>query len=267
MTTARALILMYHRVGDRAVGRPEDDVYRVTTASFAAQMELLVRQGYPVVPAPALDTADVPPRAVVLTFDDGWDSDVGEALPILRRHGLPASFFVSPALLGQEAYLSWDGVAQLQAEGMEVGSHGLDHTLLGEVPAAEATQQLLESRARLEERLGREIEAIALPGGSGGRRVARLAHAAGYRRVMGSQPGIASGGSLLLPRFAIRRGDGLAAFQAVVDRRLSPRVRHGARHLVLTSARRLLGPAFYEAVKGWFLDGTGRGPSREPNHG
>ena len=267
MRPARATILMYHRVGDRAVGRPEDDVYRVTTAGFAAQMALLVREGYPIVPASALDSAEVPPRAVVLTFDDGWDSDVDEALPVLLRHGLTASFFVSPALVGQEGYLSWDGVARLHAEGMEVGSHGLDHTLLGEVPAQEASLQLRESRARLQERLGREIESVALPGGNGGRRVARLAHAAGYRRVMGSQPGLAAGGSLLLPRFAIRRGDDLATFRTVIDRSLSIRVRHGARHLVLTSARRLLGPAFYEAVKGRLLDGAGRGPSRAPDRG
>ncbi len=267
MTTARAAILMYHRVGELAVGRPEDDVYRVTPGDFEAQMALLVREGYPVVPASALDSRDLPPRAVVLTFDDGWDSDVLEALPILRRHGLRASFFVSPALVGRPTYLTWDGVQRLDAEGMEVGSHGLDHALLGEVPAPEATRQLRESRDWLRQRLGREAESVALPGGNGGRRVARLARAAGYRRVMGSQPGIATGGSLLLPRFAVRRGDDLTAFRAVVDRRLAPRMRHGARHHLLTSARRLLGPAFYEALKGRLLVGAGRDTGREPGRG
>ncbi len=258
---------MYHRVGARPVGPPEDDVYRVTASDFEAQMALLVREGYPVVPASALDSTHLPPRAVVLTFDDGWDSDVEEALPILRRHGLAASFFVSPALVGRPTYLTWDGVLRLDAEGMEVGTHGLDHTLLGEVPVQEASRQLRESRDRLQERLGREIESVALPGGNGGRRVARLAHAAGYRRVMGSQPGVAAGGSLLLPRFAVRRGDSLAAFRAVVDRRLSPRVRQSARHHLLTSARRLLGPAFYEALKGRLLVPSGRGAAGEPRRG
>lgn len=269
MRPASVLILMYHRLGDRPIGLPEDDVYRVTPVAFEAQMALLARKGHPVLPASALDGGAIPDRGVVLTFDDGCDSDFGVALPILRSHGFPASFFVSPELLGREGYLSWGDLAQISAAGMEIGSHGLDHALLGEVQPREAERQLRESRALLERHLDRRVESVALPGGSGGRGVARLALAAGYRRVLGSRPGLATGGggAALLPRFAVRRADDLSAFEALVGRRPSARIRHWARYRVLASARQLLGAALYEAIKGRLLDRTRHGPRHEPAGG
>jgi len=229
------------------------------------QMAALARRGLPVVPASALEDRSIPHRAVVLTFDDGCDSDCAVALPILRRHGFPASFFVSPGLVGQESYLSWEGVAQLAAGGMEIGTHGIDHTLLGEVPAAEAERQLRESRAELERRLNRRVDSVSLPGGSGGRRLARLALGVGYRRVMGSRPGLAAAGAgPLLPRFAVRRGEAEAAFAALIDQAPSVRLHRWAWHSALTSARRLLGPALYEAVKARLLGGSRHRTENEP---
>jgi peptidoglycan/xylan/chitin deacetylase (PgdA/CDA1 family) len=249
---------MYHRLADRPIGRPEDEVYRLSPNEFEAQMAALARRGHPVVAASTLEDRSIPRRAVVLTFDDGCDSDCAVALPILRRYGFPASFFVSPGLVGQRTYLSWEGVARLAAEGMEIGSHGVDHTLLGEVSAVDAEWQLRESRTQLEGRLKRRVDSVSLPGGSGGRRVARLALAVGYRHVMGSHPALArAGAGPLLPRFAVRGSDDEPTFTALVDQERSVRLRRWVRYRALRSARRLLGPAFYEAVKGRLLGDRG----------
>jgi peptidoglycan/xylan/chitin deacetylase (PgdA/CDA1 family) len=259
MIAPRATILMYHRLGAKAVGRPEDEVYRLTPDEFETQMGLLARRRLPVVAASALESPSLPRRGVVLTFDDGCDSDCTVALPILRRHGFLATFFVSPGLVGRPSYLSWEGVTRLAAEGMEIGTHGIDHTLLGEVSVAEAERQLRESRAELERRLRRRVDSASLPGGSGGRRIARLALRVGYRRVMGSHPGLAGAGAgPLLPRFAIRRNTDETDFTALIGQEPSIRLRCWARHSALRSARRLLGPARYEAVKARLLGDRGR---------
>jgi hypothetical protein len=81
---------------------------------------------------------------------------------------------------------------------------------------------------------------------------------------MGSRPGLVTAGAgPLLPRFAIRGGEDETAFAALVDQAPSVRLRHWARHGALTSARRLLGPALYEALKARLLGDARSRPGGE----
>jgi peptidoglycan/xylan/chitin deacetylase (PgdA/CDA1 family) len=79
---------------------------------FARQLALLARLGRPVPLAPALrDLADgrpLPPRAFALTFDDGYLDNLLVAAPLLRRHGLPATFFLVPGLLSRTVRPWWE---------------------------------------------------------------------------------------------------------------------------------------------------------------
>jgi peptidoglycan/xylan/chitin deacetylase (PgdA/CDA1 family) len=157
--------------------------------------------------------------AVALTFDDGCDTDALIAAPLLRGLGFPAAFFVNPARVGQAGRASWDQLRALAAEGFLIGSHGLDHTLLDDLADPELRRQLVESKRRLEDGLQRPVEALALPGGSGGPRAHRVAQAAGYRIVLGSRPGLVRGapGAGILPRLPVRRTHGLDGFSAAVS--------------------------------------------------
>src|SRR3954453_22654852 len=77
---------------------PEQRVLDVSDSVFVAQMRYLVDGGYHVVSFAALVDAlerrdPLPNRAVVITFDDGWENQYRHAFPILRRFGLTATFF------------------------------------------------------------------------------------------------------------------------------------------------------------------------------
>ncbi|WP_116364730.1 polysaccharide deacetylase family protein [Parahaliea mediterranea] len=92
-------VLIYHRVlAAPDFMRPGEP----TTAQFAWQMQLL-RRYFNVLPlveaAQALRNGTLPPRAVAITFDDGYADNATLALPILRRLGLPATVFVATAYL------------------------------------------------------------------------------------------------------------------------------------------------------------------------
>jgi peptidoglycan/xylan/chitin deacetylase (PgdA/CDA1 family) len=95
----RLVILMFHRVLSQPDPMfPEDH----DAAAFEAQLELLARH-FRVLPLPEaiplLFEKRLPARAVCITFDDGYADNAEIALPILRRHGLHATFFVATGFL------------------------------------------------------------------------------------------------------------------------------------------------------------------------
>lgn len=175
-------VLMYHKVNDMW-----PNPTTVSTAIFEEQMALLGQLGYVPVSLDVvrdhylLDT-ELPHRAILITFDDGYRDNLENALPVLRRHGYPAVLFVpigylddgrplpheeSLQVLGiRNETLCWDELAELEAGGMRVESHGIGHRPLSELDAAEATREIALSKLRLEERLGREVDAFAFVKGS-----------------------------------------------------------------------------------------------------
>jgi peptidoglycan/xylan/chitin deacetylase (PgdA/CDA1 family) len=175
-------VLMYHKVNDL---RPNSTT--VPTEVFADQMELLGVLGYtPVSLAQVRDHyvsgGALPPGAVLITFDDGYRDNLDNALPILRRHGYPAVIFVPIGFLDGDRPLpheeslraigvrnetvGWDELEALEAGGMRVESHGIGHRPVSELEPAEAAREIALSKLRLEERLGREVEAYAFVKGS-----------------------------------------------------------------------------------------------------
>jgi peptidoglycan/xylan/chitin deacetylase (PgdA/CDA1 family) len=214
-------VLMYHKVNDLW-----PNPTTVPTAVFAGQMSLMGELGYTpvaldVVLSHYLDGAPLPPRAVLLTFDDGYRDNLENALPILRRHGYPAVLFVPIGFLDDERPLpheeslrllgirnetvDWSELAELEAGGVRVESHGIGHRPLSELDPAEAAREIALSKLRLEERLGREVEAFAFVKGSHADyrpEHASLVQQAGYRIAFTSVSGANGPAS---DRFRLRR--------------------------------------------------------------
>ncbi len=259
MSRPRAAILMYHRVSDLHVV-PEEGDYALPAPLFEAQVRLLARRGRSVVSLDALTQGRYPDRTVSLTFDDGCETDATVAAPILRELGFSAAFFVNPTLVGHEARVSWHQLREMATQGFQIGSHGLDHTLFDDLPDEELERQIVESKRRLEEQLARPVEALSLPGGSGGPRALRLAREAGYRHVLGSRPAPVHGpaGTGILPRFAIRRGQGLDGFRAAVDLKPLFLLEQALRHGGARGARLLIGTSAYARLRLFWLRRSGR---------
>ncbi len=181
--TLRTLrVLMYHKVNDLW-----PNPTTVPTAVFEEQMALLGELGYVPVSLDAVtghyvNGTELPERAVLITFDDGYRDNLENALPVLRRHGYPAVLFVpigylddgrplpheeSLRVLGiRNETLGWNELAELEAGGVRVESHGIAHRPLSELDPAEATREIALSKLRLEERLGRDVDAFAFVKGS-----------------------------------------------------------------------------------------------------
>jgi peptidoglycan/xylan/chitin deacetylase (PgdA/CDA1 family) len=95
----------------------------VSSENFAAQLDWLARNDYRVIPLSQLlgflqGKEALPKRSVVITMDDGYDSVHRHALPLLRKHGFPATLFVYTDFIGAGDGLSWNQLAELQASGL-----------------------------------------------------------------------------------------------------------------------------------------------------
>src|SRR5512143_3272728 len=91
----RLSILIYHRV--LATSDPLNN-WDPTAAQFDRQMQMLSAYFTPLLLADAIErmvAGRLPPRAVAVTFDDGYSDNVQAALPILLRHGVAATFFIA----------------------------------------------------------------------------------------------------------------------------------------------------------------------------
>ena len=149
-------ILCYHRFG----ANPSRTT--VTPANFAAQLDWLSDNDYHVVPLAQLvdwlaGRTALPPRAVVITIDDGYESAWRHALPLLRRHGFPATLFVYTDFIGAGGALDWAQLEELAASGLvDVQSHSKSHRdLIERNPGETDTQyrQALEAEARVPQEL------------------------------------------------------------------------------------------------------------------
>lgn len=250
MGRPKLTVFMFHRLSTTLPADPTEQIYTLAPSSFEQCLDLMDQRVTSVVGLSSLKTNSYPDGAAMLSFDDGCDSDLDIALPQLRRFEFPAVFFVSPALLGSDGYLSWDGVEELVEAGMDVGSHGLDHTWLWHSSEGDIEYQLAASKDLLEQRLDITVDTIALPGGKGGERTERIARKLGYRVVFGSRPGLVTGGvgSKILPRVTVLRRDTLNAFRRYLEQDRNYLRRQRMRYAFKETLRFLLGQSRYERL-------------------
>ncbi len=170
------VILTYHSIAE---GRSP---LETPPALFAEQMAWL-QSNARVVPLEALVTAltrrePLPERAVVLTFDDGFQDFYFVAAPILRRLGFAATVFLPTAFCGrtnswpgqpkwvrEQPLMGWNQVCELAEQGFRFGAHSVTHPVLTELPAADAEREIVGSRQEIEARTGNHIEFFCYPYG------------------------------------------------------------------------------------------------------
>lgn len=139
----------------------------------------------------------LPPKAVVITFDttERWAYDI--AYPILLRHNLKAAIFIRPDRIGQTGHLTWDEVNRLAAAGFDIGTNGLSGKRLTHVDNgsdAEAHLNALEAeistpRKIIRSKTNRPCRYYAYPRGDSDDMVVALLKRYGYRAAFTHNPG------------------------------------------------------------------------------
>jgi peptidoglycan/xylan/chitin deacetylase (PgdA/CDA1 family) len=126
----------------------------------------------------------LPPRPVILTFDDGSESVFASALPIMQKYDFTGTVYIVHNFIGFTNYMNADQIRSLYASGWEVGSHSLSHVDLTE-RADRQREEIIESRRRLEAYLGVPILSFAYPFGAYDADSVQFARQAGYIGAVG----------------------------------------------------------------------------------
>ena len=229
------IVLMYHSISNGAWK------LSVPPREFARQMSFLRRARTPVtlsdVILHAKGTKRLSPGAVAVTFDDGYRDFATDALPILKRYGIPVTVFV-PSDYSVDT--SGRNIPRLTAEELktlskerlvQVGAHGSTHKKLTELPPERAFADIIEGRASLETILsGNRVTTFAYPFGARNASVEALAERAEFDGAVTITEGTVLPGTPrhCIPRvqidrtmsfisFVARTGAALMLFRTCVD--------------------------------------------------
>jgi len=178
-------ILMYHMVSPHLPkSKSKFNRLRVPPEEFEKQLKWLKKNNWTSMTMAELEKLDViPPKTVILTFDDGYADNYMNAFPLLKKYTMKATIYLvvnrfdktwasdkdtkqSSEELNLEPMLSHDMVQEMLASGLiEFGSHTLNHVNLPTLSAEKKQTEIAQSKIMLEEQYAILCESFAYPFG------------------------------------------------------------------------------------------------------
>lgn len=216
-----SIVLLYHRIGPMKLSSHVAGQY-VSPRVFAWGIDGLRAKGWR---CTSLDECIENGRrasgredTLAITFDDGYLSIYESACPMLKDRDMTATVYVVVDSLGgindwdkragdqEEKMMSAAQARELAENGFDVGSHTLTHPHLTNLSDEQLHQEIVDSKHKLEDIIGREVTSFSYPYGDCDCRVLNAAVAAGYKNAMSTELGAVVPGTSLfeIPRVNVR---------------------------------------------------------------
>jgi peptidoglycan/xylan/chitin deacetylase (PgdA/CDA1 family) len=216
-------ILMYHLVNTPPPGTVYPELW-VPAASFRAQVQALADAGYHGV---TLDQVlanwqhriALPAKPIVFSFDDGYGSQVRNAMPILRSHRWPGVLYLEVKNLSVAGGITKRQVRRLMNAGWEIDAHTITHPDLTTLDAASLRHEVSGSRAALRRDFDVAVDNFAYPAGAHDAAAEAAVRAAGFRTAVTTEFGLAhmDGDRTTLPRVRVNGTDSASAVLQAVE--------------------------------------------------
>lgn len=255
MAGAGTVYLMYHelQLPGRELCQKAGSYtrYVVSQSDFQAQVSWLKEsewRGLSV--GEALQDLNRQGSRIVITFDDGCETDLIAAAPLLRKVHFNATFYLVAGFVGRPGFLSVDQIRELSNLGFEIGCHSMTHPWMSELTSEQLHSEVVEAKDRLEQMIGRSVDHFSCPGGRWSRAIAKLAQKTGYCSVATSYIGTNSSTSdrFRLARLPVMRGTSLGDFARLCCARGFFKL--SAQKATLSFVRSVVGNAIYTKV--WY---------------
>jgi peptidoglycan/xylan/chitin deacetylase (PgdA/CDA1 family) len=189
-------ILIYHSVRPHLLFETELlNRYTVSPAAFEKQLQYLKANNYTVVGLDYLDDAliekiELPPKTVVLTFDDGWQNQYVYAFSLLKKYGYTATFFVYTDAIGNRGFLTWDEIKEMDNAGMTIGGHTESHPYLAQIDdPGTLREEISGGKKIIDSNLGRPTTLFAYPFGYYNDQIIKIVKEAGYTLARSTHKG------------------------------------------------------------------------------
>lgn len=245
-------ILMYHGLS----AKQNRNKYEIELGYFEKQLNHLFLNGYKCIVADDFNkslsnsTAPSPGKAILITFDDGHESDYICALPILKKYSFKATFFITTDWIGMSEYMNAAQLRELVKEGMSVQSHAKTHSFLDTLDIQSVNFELKKSKQELEDILGKEVRYISLPGGRYNYDTIKCAKMQDYVAMFCSKPFYFRNYDdfSLIGRFGVNQDLDFKGFEQIVNNDSWVRLRANSRYAVKYFAKKILGNKAYHAL-------------------
>ncbi len=181
-------ILLYHNIAESY--DPAMRVLHCTPAEFEEHMTALQTDGYTTITFQqyydyVTNGAPLPPKPIIVCFDDGYTSNYTYAFPILKRLGMQATIFAITGRMGATdtdyPHFTWEQAREMEESGViDIESHTNLHLNLEELDVSTAVYELRISYYMLAQELGKTPLVLAYPYGLRSAETAQLATEAGF---------------------------------------------------------------------------------------
>ncbi len=213
--------IQYERSLDyKAVGVPVLNYHRIDSGirhslvvppeEFKKQMQYLHNEGYHSITLDELydyvtKGTELPDKPVLITFDDGYIDNYQHAMPILKEYNMKATLFMISGSVGENRFVGLEQLKEMQANGIDIQSHTVNHKDLRHMSLQQARDELVSSKAVLEDSMKHPVRYIAYPGGFTNKDIDTIAEESGYRMAFNVKAGNVQPGQDLfnLPRQAV----------------------------------------------------------------
>lgn len=224
MLNDNPLILMYHSVDDKKLDRLSG--IRVNIKTFEKQIAYLAKRHYHSFTLSEMieQKETLPPKSVVITFDDGYKDNVTNALHILQKYNFKATLFLviqrenndwaihrkvkNANIVNTIEKLSDDDVRELLASGLiEIGAHTVWHKNFETLSREEKEEEIMQSKVLIEKNFNIDCKTFSYPFGMMAKNDHLLVEKAGFIGAVTTERrrvNFTTDNLFLLPRVAIK---------------------------------------------------------------
>jgi len=256
-------MLMYHDIIESDTqAHKSDPVYSIEENIFIKQIEYLHNSGhrsifldeYVKLHHQLLDlksNESLIEKPIIITFDDGHVSNYTRAFSLLQKYGFLATFFVTVKNIDSAHGMTWQQLREMADSGMSIQSHTMSHPFLSDLSPEQIRWELAESKSILEDKLGRPVNYLALPGGRYSSTAKKIAEEIGYQAVCTSKVGYNTSKTNLyaLRRWTIKRNTSISTFRSIIQMNPLTTLQYKTGYFILNSLKRALGNKSYVAVR------------------
>lgn len=181
-------ILLYHYIEN--VTDERDTIRKslnVNPLIFDSQIRLLLEKGFTIITLKELinyynGQSSLPDKPIILSFDDGYRDFYTDVFPILQKYHVPAVLYVTSGFVDlTHNYLTMSQLKTLAKSNLvEIGAHGVNHLNLNYSDPVSINSEIFQSKANLEQFIGKPVEHFAYPMGEYNQNVINLIKKAGY---------------------------------------------------------------------------------------
>jgi len=181
-------ILCYHHIREwRKSDVGDDRAYIVPPDIFEEQLQYLKKEGYQSVTSEQVyqyyaNGRPLPDKPIMLSFDDNDDNQYTTAVPLLKKYGFNATFFIMTVTIDKENYMTSEQLKDLAKQGYDIQAHTWDHHMVTKYETEEDWQlQIVQPKKELEELLGQPVDFFAYPFGIYNAEAAEKVKSYGYK--------------------------------------------------------------------------------------